>query len=172
MSSFSVYIIPTLLLLFGVSCFFSKKDTQSAFLEGAKDGFNSGIGLIPSLVILMTAVCMFTASGAADALARLVSPLTDKLGIPSDLISLLIIRPISGSGSTALLNDIFEKTGPDSLSAKCASVLMASSDTLIYVIAVYMSAAGIRKTRHTVLCAVLVMILGIFLSCLTVRFLG
>ncbi len=170
MSSFSCYIIPTLLTLFGIACIFSKKDSQSAFLQGAKEGFNSGIGLIPSIVILMTAVCMFSASGAADALAEFIAPLTAKLGIPSDLISLLIIRPISGSGSTALLNDIFEKSGPDSLSAKCASVLMASSDTLIYVITVYMSAAGIRKTRHTVPCALIVMLLGIFLSCLTVRF--
>ena len=165
MTFFSSLIIPALLTLFGLACVFSKRDVPSAFLEGAADGVRSGIGLLPSLVILMTAVSMFSASGAAEALSELLEPIMTKLGIPSELIPLIVVRPVSGSGSTAMLSEIFEKYGPDSYAAKCASVLMASSDTLVYVAGVYMSAAGVRKTRHTLPAAFLVMLLGIFLSC-------
>ena len=171
MSFFSSLIIPSILAVFGIACTFSKKDLPSAFLDGAKSGLESGIGLLPSLVILMTAVTMFSTSGAAEALSQLLEPLLIRLGIPSEIIPLLIVRPISGSGGTALLSDILEKYGADSSAAKCASVLMASSDTLVYVVAVYMSAAGIKKTKHTLPAAFIVMLLGIFLSCLFVRLL-
>ncbi len=166
MNFISSLIIPLILAIFGIACTFSKKELPSAFLDGAKSGLDSGFSLLPSLVILMTAVTMFSASGAADALARLLSPLFTRLGVPAEIVPLLIVRPISGSGGTALLNDILEKYGADSSVAKCASVLIASSDTLVYVVAVYMSAAGIKKTRHTIPAAVIVMLLGIFLSCL------
>ena len=162
-------IIPALLAAFGLCCAFSRKDLPGAFLDGAKEGLSSGIGLLPSLVILMTAVSMFSASGLADAVSGFCTPFFTRIGIPEELVTFIIVRPVSGSGSVALLNEIFEKTGPDSFPSKCASVIMASSDTLIYVIAVYMSAAGVKKTRHTLPAAFLVMLLGIFLSCLLVR---
>lgn len=173
MNFISALIIPLILAAFGLCLAFSKKDLTGKFLEGAKEGLSSGIGLLPTLVLLMTAVAMFSASGAAEWLAGLLQPIMHKLGVPSELTPLLIIRPISGSASTALLSELFEKYGADSVVGRCASVLMASSDTLFYVVAVYMSAAGVKKSRHTLLSAFFVMLLSIFLSCFLVRlFLG
>ncbi len=171
MNAFSHVLLPAILAVFGLACVFSKKDLPGAFLSGAKEGLRSGIGLLPTLVILLTAVSMFSASGAPELLSKLLAPLLSRLGIPSELTPLLIVRPLSGSGSTALLNEIYETYGPDSFPAQCASVLTASSDTLVYVVAVYLSAARVTKSRHTIPAALLVMLLGIVLSCLLVRFL-
>jgi spore maturation protein B len=164
--------MPAIMTFFGLACVFSKRDLPGAFLSGAKDGLRSGIGLLPTLVILLTAVSMFTASGAPAMLANVLSPVLSHIGIPAELVPLLITRPLSGSGSTALLSDLYETHGPDSFVGTCASVLTASSDTLVYVISVYLSAAGVKKSRHTVPAALLVMLLGIVLSCLLVRLLG
>ena len=169
MNTVPYLVIPLILTVFGLGCVFSKKDLPSAFLEGAKDGLRSAVGLLPTLVILMTAVSMFNASGAAMYLARLIAPIMEKLGVPPELTPFLVVRPVSGSGSLALLTDLLSETGADSFAAKCAAVLMASSDTVIYVAAVYMSAAGVKKTRHTLPAAFAVMLLGIFLSCCCVR---
>ena len=165
-------IIPLLLALMGLACAFSKKDLPGAFLTGAKDGLSSAVGLLPTLVLLMTAVSIFSASGAPELLSEFLAPLMTKLGIPPELTPLLVVRPLSGSGATALLSNIYETYGPDSFAAKCASVLSASSDTLLYVTAVYLSAAGVKKSRQTVPAALLVMMLGIVLSCFLVRVLG
>ena len=162
-------IVPAVLALFGLWCVISKKDMLNPFLIGAEEGFKSGIGLIPTLVLLMTAVTMFSASGAAEYIAEILSPFLSKLGIPAELVPLIIVRPVSGSGGTALLTDLMNKYGADSFPARCASVLCASSDTLFYVMTVYLAAGGVKKSRHTLICAVLVMLLGIFLSCLLVR---
>ena len=162
-------IVPSILTVFGIYCLFSKRDTMTPFIDGAKDGFNSAVGLIPTLVLLMTAVSMFSASGAGKYIAKLLSPFLTKIGIPSELIPLIIVRPVSGSGGTALLTDLMNKYGADSFPSRCASVLCASSDTLVYVITVYMAAGGVKKTKHTLPAAILVMILGIFLSCVLVR---
>jgi len=169
---FSHLLMPAVLTVFGLACVFSRKDLPGAFLQGAKGGLQSAVGLLPTLVILMTAVSMFSASGAPQMLARLLSPLLSRLGIPAELTPLLIVRPLSGSGSTALLTEIYAAYGPDSFASKCASVLTASSDTIVYVIAVYLSAAGVKKSRHTVPAALAVMLLGIVLSCLLVRVLS
>ncbi len=172
MTALSQALIPCILVAVGMACLFAKKDVTGAFLSGAKEGLSSGVGLLPTLVILMTAVSMFRASGAASYLSGLLSPLLSFLGIPSELTPLLLVRPLSGSGSTALLTELYESYGADSFAAKCASVLTASSDTMVYVIAVYLSAAGVKRSRHTIPAALLVMLLGIVLSCLLVRVLG
>ncbi len=171
MNFFTSLLIPALLSLFGLACCFSRRDLPDAYLKGAQEGLQSAFRLLPSLALLMTAVSMFTASGAAEALASLLRPLLSRLGIPSELVPLLIVRPVSGSGSTALLSELYERLGADSFAARCASILAASSDTLLYITAVYMSAADVRKTRHTLPAALLVMLLGVFLSCLAARLL-
>lgn len=166
----SALILPIILSAFSLFCIFSKNDTQNSFISGAKEGLNSAFSLIPTLVLLLTAVSMFSASGAAELLAKFLSPILSKVGVPSELAPLLIVRPLSGSGATALLTDVFEKHGPDSFIGICASVISGSSDTVFYVTALYMSGAGATKSRYTLPCAIAVMILGIVLSCLLVRF--
>ncbi len=162
-------ILPLILSVFALFCLFSKKDTQNSFILGAKEGLNSSFALIPTLVLLLTAVSMFSASGAAELIAIPLSPILRKVGVPSELAPLLIVRPLSGSGATALLTDVFEKHGPDSFIGICASVISGSSDTVFYVTALYMSGAGATKSRYTLPCAIAVMIFGIILSCVLVR---
>lgn len=113
---------------------------------------------------------MFTASGAAELLSKLLSPVLNKVGVPSELAPLLIVRPLSGSGATALLTDVFEKHGPDSFIGLCASVISGSSDTVFYVTSLYMSGAGATRSSYTLPCAIAVMMIGILLSCVLVRF--
>jgi spore maturation protein B len=113
---------------------------------------------------------MFTASGAAELLSKLLYPILNKVGVPSELAPLLIVRPLSGSGATALLTDVFEKHSPDSFIGLCASVISGSSDTVFYVTALYMSGADATKSRYALPCAIVIMIIGILLSCILVRF--
>ena len=159
--------LPLLFALFGLLFTVSRQDLTTAFREGATEGLHTAFGLLPTLVMLMTAVSMFSASGAPEYLATWLTPILSKIGIPPELTPLILIRPLSGSGSTALLTQLYETYGADSDVAFCASVLTASSDTLLYVVAVYLS--GVKKTRHTLLSAFLVMLLGIVLSCLFSR---
>ncbi len=168
----SSLIIPFILLLFGTACLFSKKDLNQSFIEGAKDGIENTVSLLPSLILLLSAISMFTASGASNLIAEAISPLFEKIGVPGELVPLLIVRPLSGSSSTALLTDLFEKYGPDSFIGICASVMSGSSDTIFYVTATYLAAAGIKKSKHLLPCAVTVMLLGIILSCLLPKLMG
>ena len=168
--SFSSLILPIILSVFALYAIFSKRDTQAWFISGASEGLKSAFALIPTLVLLLTAVSMFTASGAAELLSKLLYPILNKVGVPSELAPLLIVRPLSGSGATALLTDVFEKHGPDSFIGLCASVISGSSDTVFYVTALYMSGAGATKSRYTLPCAIVIMIIGILLSCILVRF--
>lgn len=143
------------------------------FLAGARDGMKTAVRLLPSLVALMTAVSMLRASGFTEWLAACLSPYTARIGLPGELLPLILIRPVSGSGSNAILLDLFEKYGPDSFLGLCASVLVGSSDTLVYIIAVYFSAVKIRHTRHAFPAAVLTALLCLALSLLACRlFLG
>ena len=112
------------------------------------------VGLFPTLCALCCAAAMFSACGAADVLAGLLSG----VGIPEGLTGFLVMRPISGAASTAMLADIFSREGADSIAGISASVMMATSDTLIYVISVYHSASGIKKSRFTLLAAAVSML--------------
>lgn len=167
--TFSDLIFPLILTLFGCYCVFSKKEVMPSFIEGANDGIKSAFSILPGLVLLMSAISMFSASGASDLLSELISPVISRLGIPSELAPLLIVRPLSGSGSTALLTDIFDKYGADSIIGKCASVLSGSSDTVFYVTALYMSGAGVKNARYTLPLAITVMLFGTVLSCLLAK---
>ena len=173
MKQLSEAILPLILLLVSLLLLFPKKDLFSAFLEGATDGLRSCVQLFPTLVVLLTAVGAFTASGAADALALWLAPACQWLGIPAELVPLLLVRPVSGSGATALAADLFARYGADSFAGLCASVLMGCSDTVIYICAIYYGGIGVRYTRHTLPAALLTMCFCIFFSCCLVRlFLG
>lgn len=146
--------------------FISKKDLFSEFIKGAREGFDTCVKLLPTLVALIAAVSMFNASGAADIIASFLSPLCSFLGIPSEIIPFLTVRPVSGGASTAMISELFVKYGADSFAGRCASVIMGSSDTIIYIIAIYFASVQIKKTRHTFPAAFLTMLFCIFFSCL------
>ncbi|NLK38980.1 MAG: spore maturation protein [Clostridiales bacterium] len=169
MEVLSSLAIPSVILLISLMLLFSKHAYFDEFLEGAKDGLRTGVNLLPTLVALMVAVSMLSASGAVDYVAGLLAPLGEAIGVPMELLPLIITRPVSGSGSTAILADLFDKYGPDSFTGLCASVIMGSSETMIYVIAVYFSSVNVKRTRHALPAAFLTMIFCIFFSCLICR---
>ena len=165
----SEYIMPLILGIFGLGCIFSKKDIQGSYIAGANEGLKGTFSLIPILVLIMSATSMFSASGACDYLSHWTEGFFSLLGIPSELTSLIIIRPLSGSGSTALLTETLEKYGPDSFIGVCASIMCASSDTVFYITALYTSAAGVKGGFKILPRAIAVMLIGTVLSCLIAR---
>ena len=152
-------------LLCFTACFASARgvDVYAALTSGAAEGLNVLLRILPSLVALLSAVCMLRASGALEALSALLAPLLSALGIPSEVAPLLFIRPISGSGALAVGTEIMSEAGVDTYVGRVAAVMLGSSETTFYTIAVYYGAAGITKTRYTIpaaLCADAVMFLA------------
>ena len=148
---------------------FSKKDMFSEFVKGAAEGLNTVVKLLPTLVALLAAIAMFNASGCAGALAAWLTPVAERMGLPPEIIPLVIVRPLSGGASTALIDDIFKNYGADSLAGRCASLIAGSSDTLLYVFSVYFGSVGIKKTRGTLPVGIIVMVFCVFLACFLCR---
>ena len=169
LEKFSAYIIPFVLLVVALIVMLGKGDYFSAFLDGAKSGALSCLKLLPTMCALVIGVSMFTASGAAEFISDLIAPVLNFLGVPSDILTLIITRPISGSASIATFVEILQSAGPDSFSALCASVILASSDTVIYVICVYFSSCGIKKTRYALGACLFVSVFCVFLSCIVCK---
>lgn len=142
------FFVPAVLTIVGLLLLFTKKDLFSEFLEGANEGLKTCLKLIPMFVILMTAVGMFSKSGAMTYICEMLSGILNKIGFPSALAPLMIMRPLSGSAATAMINNLFASQGPDSFAGRCASIIMGASDTIIYTLALYFGAVGITKTRH------------------------
>lgn len=166
--SFIVPLFVFIILIFG---FFKKVKIFDSFLIGAKSGLNTAVSLIPTLIGLITAVSMLRASGLLDKFCLIISPICTEIGLPSEVVPMMLLRPVSGSGSTALLNSIFEQYSPDSIIGQIASVMCGSTETTFYAISVYCSGVGITKTRHTVFCAVLADIAAAFFSVAAVNIL-
>ena len=160
----SSLIVPLCMGLLGFGMVFSKRDMFSEFIKGAQGGMKTAIGLLPTLIALLCAISMFNASGAAQYLSDMLSPLGKKIGIPSEIIPLIVVRPLSGGASTALIADIFEKYGADSFVGRCTSVIAGSSDTLLYIVSVYFGAVSVKKTRETIPIAFITMVFCVFFS--------
>ena len=141
------------------------------FVEGAKEGLSTAVSILPALVALVVAVGMFKASGGLDLLSFALEPLGKLIGLPREVIPLSLLRPISGSGALAVFADILKSHGPDSLVGRISSVLMGSTETTFYTIAVYYGAAGIKNTRHSIPAALSADITGFFISALAVKLL-
>ena len=156
MKGLSDYILPTIVVLIVLYGAFKGVDVFNVFIDGAKSGFKTVFNIIPSLIALLLSINMLKASGGLDVLLSLLSPIGDFLGIPKDIIPLTILSPISGSGSLGVFESILKDFGPDSFIGRCASVMMGSTETTFYTLALYYGSIGVKKTRHTVpsaLCA-------------------
>ena len=127
------------------------------------------LGIIAPLVGLMVAINMFRASGALELISSALSPVLSFIGLPTDVLPLALLRPVSGSASLALVTDIFQTVGPDSLSGRIASVMMGSTETTFYTVAVYFGSVGIKNTRHTLPSALTADLTAILLSSAAVR---
>ena len=156
-------VVPVLLCFTACFALGRRVDVFSALTKGAEEGLGVMLRILPSLIALLTAVYMFRASGAMEWLGALLSPLLEKVGIPPETAPLLFIRPISGSGALAVGSELMSTYGPDSYIGRVAAVMLGSSETTFYTIAIYFGSAGIVKTRHTIpasLCADAVMFLS------------
>ena len=169
--NFTVFIIPLVICAVLVCARIKKVDIIKEFSIGAKDGLDTAKKLIPTLVLFLTAIAMFRSSGALDMLTSLLSKPAEALGIPKEVLPLALLKPFSGSGSFAIIEDIFKNHGADSFVGRVASVIAGSTETTFYTIAVYFGAVGITKTRHTALSAVAADITGFILSAFFVRIL-
>lgn len=140
------------LILGGVALYATSKDIDafSAMLDGIKNGFQTLLRILPALICLLPAVAMLRASGALELLASFCAPLLKWFGIPPETASLLMLRPVSGSGALATGSEIIAQYGPDSIIGRTAAVMLGSTETTFYVIAVYFGAAGIKRTRHAI----------------------
>lgn len=146
----SIWAVPVLLVGITLAGMLRKVKVYDVFIEGAKEGFEVGVKIIPFLVGILVAIGMFRASGAMELLLAALRPVAAATGFPADLIPLAILRSLSGSGSLALTTDIIKTQGPDSLLARMAATMYGSSETTFYVLAVYFGAIGVRRTRHAV----------------------
>lgn len=166
--SFASYVIPCFIAFVLIYALVNKVDVFEEFLVGAKEGLKTAVKIIPALVALMTCVGMFKASGGLDVITYALSPLTNLLSLPSEIVPLALLRPISGSGALALYSDLLVTYGADSNIGRIASVLMGSSETTFYTIAIYFGAYKITKIRHTVFCALLADITCFLISAMIV----
>ncbi len=139
------------------------------FLIGAQEGFKTLYSLAPTMVGLIVAVNMLKASGATDLLCNAVTPIADALGFPKEIVPMVLLRPISGGGSTALLTGIYKDFGPDSFAGMVASVLAGSTETTFYAIAVYFGSVKIKKIRHTLISALAADFTAAVMAVLTVK---
>ncbi|MBQ9941256.1 MAG: spore maturation protein [Clostridia bacterium] len=171
MEKISSLIIPFVLCIFALITILSKKDMYSVFINGAKEGAKTALNLIYPMIILMSAIYMLNASGATSAIGSALSPILNLIGIPEEIVPLILVRPISGSAATAILNDIFFQYGASSFAGRCASVIAGCTDTVIYTVSIYFAAAKLYKTRHTILCASLTQFFAIIISCIAVKIL-
>lgn len=167
----SALIVPVLLSAVGIFALSKRVDVFSALLTGAKEGMKITAGILPSLVVLLSGVYMLRASGALDALSRLLAPVLELLGIPSETAPLMFLRPFSGSGALAVGTELIQSFGPDSYIGRCAAVMLGSTETTFYVIAVYFGAAGVKKTRHAIPSALAADLTGFIMAALTTRLL-
>lgn len=163
--------IVVIVLVFGVFAWglYKRVDVFSAFTEGAAENLKTAVSLLPTLAFLMLGVGMLRASGALEALTGLLSPFFNKLGFPADCLPLALLRPVSGSGALAILEGILREKGADSFSGRVASVLMGSTETTFYTVAVYFGATKVKKSRHAVPSALAGDITAFLLSALVVR---
>ncbi len=149
-SIISLVAIPLVLLIFLGWGLFKKVKVYEVFVEGAKDGFNVAIRIIPYLVAMLAAIGIFRASGALELLITVLTPVTNLIGMPPETLPMALMRPLSGSGSLGIMTELMKVHGPDSLIGIMASTMYGSSETTFYVLAVYFGAVGVKNTRHAV----------------------
>ena len=169
LETISALAMPMVAVLVGLIMMIGKKDYFAAFTRGAMEGLKTAVRLLPTLCALLTAIPLRNASGAVEMIAGWLAPAAGAIGVPQELLPLLLTRPFSGSASTAAFTDLLSRVGPDSFAGLCASVIFGSSDTVVYVITVYCSSVGIRRTRWAFPCAFAVMLFCIFFSCFLCR---
>ena len=165
------YLVPILLLIVCLLALRKQENAYDLLLSGAADGLKLVLTLVPTLVLLLTAVSMLRASGAVEAISDFLSPVFHFFGIPPETAILVLIRPISGSAALAVGADLMTHYGVDSTIGRTVAVMLGSTETTFYTVSVYFGAAGIKKTRYTIPAALIADLTGFLMASLTVRLL-
>lgn len=144
-------------------------DIFNTFIEGAKENFKVAIDILPSIILLMMIVGLLYSSGAVSALSNLLAPITKRIGLPEECIPLWLLRPFSGGGALSIYDTLLKDNSPDSFVGRVASIMMGSSETTFYTIAIYFSACKIKATKSVLFAALIADFFGFFISTLITR---
>lgn len=164
MNTISLWILPAILLIILTVGLVKKVPLYEAFTEGAKDGFSVAVSIIPYLVAILVSISMLRASGAIDMCGSLLSGVLTKISVPVDVLPLMIVRSLSGSAALGVFSDIANNFGPDAYATKLAAVIVGSSETTFYVLAVYFGAVKIAKVRYALLTGLIADAIGIMVA--------
>ena len=164
-------VVPGLMLSVSLGGLARGVDLWGALTAGAQEGLQVCLRIAPALVCLLTAVYMLRASGALELLGNLLEPVLTAVGIPPETIGLLLVRPVSGSAALGVGAELMQAYGPDSLVGRTAAVMLGSTETTFYTVAVYFSAAGITRTRYAIPAALCGDLVGFLAASWTVRLL-
>ncbi len=165
----SAYIVPIFIVLVLLYASYKNLNTYNIFVKGAKGAIDLVVSIFPYIVAIMISVALMRISGLTDLITKWLSPVFLALGIPPEVSELVLLRPFTGSGSFALLNDIFATYGADSYISRCACVIMGSSETVFYVATVYFSQTKVRKLLYAIPCALIASLVAAIVSCLLCR---
>ncbi len=168
---FSIIAIPLLIVVFLGYGFIKKIKVYEQFVEGAKEGFNIAVKIIPYLVAMLVAIGIFRAGGAMDWLIKILKPFTDLIGMPAEALPMALMRPLSGSGSLGIMSEIISVHGPDSFIGIMVSTFYGSTETTFYVLALYFGAVNIKRTRHALPAGLVADVAGILAAVFIVRLL-
>ncbi|MCH8927923.1 MAG: spore maturation protein [Candidatus Marinimicrobia bacterium] len=144
----SAVAIPLIILLIPLYAYFKKIKVYEVFVDGAKEGFNVAVRIMPFLVAILVSVGIFRASGALSYLTVLLGPITNLIGMPPETIPMAFMMPLSGSGAIGVMSDLLNTYGPDSFIGLVTSSMMGSTETTFYILAVYLGSVGIKNGRH------------------------
>lgn len=166
----SYSIIPAIITMILIYALIKKADIYSLFIKGAKEGMRTAVDIMPYMIAIFTAIGFFSASGALDTFERILSPICRIIGFPTELLSLFLIKPISGSGGLAVVKSILERYGADSLIGRTASVMMGSAETIFYTMAVYFGVTCVKEGRHVLISGIIAYSAGVAASIIICKY--
>ena len=165
----SVWAIPVVICLVAIYALVKKVPMYTSFTTGAKDGFSTAIMIIPYLVAMLCAIGMLRASGAMEAFCNLISPITELIGCPGEVLPMAVMRSFTGGGATGMMTDLVTNYGTQSQIGRIASVALGSTETTFYVVAVYFGSVGVSNTRHSIAAGLLGDLASLIASCVVVN---
>ena len=171
LEALSIWAIPLVVAGVPLYALTRKVKVYPVFVEGAKEGFQVAVRVIPPLVAVVVALGMLRASGAMDGLATLLAPLTSRIGIPASVLPMVLVRPLSGGAALGVVADVLRSDGVDSYAGRLVSVMAGSTETTFYVLAVYFGAVGVTRYRQALPAALMADLAGFAASVVAVRFL-
>jgi spore maturation protein B len=168
-NSISLLSIPFLLSAFPLYAVLRRVRIYEVFVDGAKEGFEVALRIIPYLVAILVAIGMFRAAGGIDLLSKVLQPIMRAVGFPADLLPMVLMRPLSGSGTLGMFTELVKQFGPDALVSRMGGTIYGSTETTLYVLAVYFGSVGIKRTRYALLAGLTADLVGVIASVIVCR---